>query len=137
VQPREGAAAVILASGRILLVKENYGKRRYALPGGAVDAGETHHAAAVRELLEETGVEGAVDCLLGTYRLDDGFTCSVFRCTIVAGTPARPDTGEIAEVGWFPLDAIPSPVTNVLHHALPDIRAGRRGVVRERLPRIS
>ena len=53
--------------------------------------------------------------------------------------PAVPDgaRGEIAGVGWYDVDAVPRPVTNLLHHALADARAGARGVVRDGLPRIN
>jgi len=47
---REGAAAAILdADRRLLLVKENYGRRRCSLPGGAVEAGERRLDTVVRE----------------------------------------------------------------------------------------
>ena len=134
----EGAAAAIVDdTGRILLVKENYDRRRYAFPGGALEPGETALDAVVRETREETGVDVTVDHVVGVYRLDNGFVATVFRCTIASGMPARPDTGEIDEVGWFAFDAIPGPVTNSLHHALPDVVEGARGVVRDQLPRIN
>jgi 8-oxo-dGTP pyrophosphatase MutT (NUDIX family) len=134
----QGAAAVIFDDGgRVLLVKENYDRRRYAFPGGAVEAHEAPEDAVVREVKEETGLDVAVDHLIGLYRLDDGVSVHLFRCRIVRGTPALPDTGEIAEVGWYTPDAVPAPVTNVLHHALPDAVAGRRGVVRSGLARLN
>jgi hypothetical protein len=76
-EPSTGAAAVLFdEEGRVLLVKENYGRHRWSLPGGAIEAGETPEEAAVREANEETGVVVAVDHLIGEYRLDDGFTRS-------------------------------------------------------------
>jgi 8-oxo-dGTP diphosphatase len=134
----QGAAAVIFDDdGRVLLVKENYGRRRYGFPGGAVEAHEAPDDTVVRELREETDLDVAVEHLIGLYRLDDGASVHLFRCRIVGGAPAVPDTGEIAEVGWYAPDAVPAPVTNVLHHALPDALAGRRGVVRSGLPRLN
>jgi 8-oxo-dGTP diphosphatase len=134
----QAAAGVIFDDdGRVLLVKENYGRRRYGFPGGAVEPGEAPEDAVVRELKEETGVEVAVDHLVGLYRLADGVPMLLFRCRIVAGTAAVPDTDEIAEVGWCKIDDLPAPVTNLLHHALPDALAGGRGVVRTGLPRLN
>ncbi len=136
--PTGGAAAVVFDDvGRVLLVKENYGRRRRSLPGGALDDGETPEQAAVREAYEETGVRVAIEYLIGQYELDDGFAAYAFRCRIIEGTPTLPDTGEIAAVEWHPVDALPHPRSNVLHYAVPDAVAGARGVVRRRLPRVT
>ena len=136
-RPGQGAAAAILDDGRLLLVKENYDRRRYSVPGGALEEGENALDAVVRETFEETGATVTIDHVIGVYRLENEFTATLFRCVIANDTPARPDTGEIAEVAWFGLDEIPQPRSNLLHHALEDIVAGRRGVVRVGLPRIN
>lgn len=135
---RQGAAAAIVdADGRLLVVKENYDRRRYTLPGGAVETGETPLDAVVRETHEETGVSVRIDNVIGLYRLVNGFTATLFRCSIENGEPALPDTGEISAVEWLRFDEIPHPQSNLLHHALDDIVAGRSGVVRDGLPRIN
>jgi 8-oxo-dGTP diphosphatase len=134
----EGAAAIIFdASGLVLLVKENYDKRRWSLPGGSIESGETPEEAALRETTEETGVTAAIDHRIGSYTWADGFRAYVFRCRIVRGEPAVPPTGEIAEVRWAPPEPLPSTRSNVLHYALPDAIQGLRDVDRLDLPLIS
>lgn len=136
--PSRGAAAVIFdADGRVLLVKENYDRRRWSLPGGAVEPDESEEDAAVREAAEETGVVLRVHHLIGSYGLDNGFSAAAFLCSITEGQPADPATGEIAEVRWWPADRLPWPRSNLLHYAMPDAIAGRRDVHRVGLPRVS
>lgn len=135
---RAGAAAICFdEQRRVLLIKENYGRRRWSLPGGAIEAGETPEQAVLREAYEETGTRVSIEHLVGEYRLDNGFVVYAFRCTIVAGTPAVPPTGEIAEIVWRHADDLPVPRSNVLHYAVPDAAAGRRNLVRENLARLS
>jgi ADP-ribose pyrophosphatase YjhB (NUDIX family) len=97
----EGAHVLVEdAEGRILVVRSTYMGPGWMLPGGRVERGETPHAAAERETLEETGLEVAVHRLLlvEAYRPKD--VSFVFGGRLVGGT-LDPQVGEIAEVGWL------------------------------------
>ncbi len=126
------AAFIFDDAGRVLLIKENYGRRRYGPPGGRMEAGESPRQAVLREVLEETGVQVRVHRLIGLYYFaDEPWLAFTFHCHIEHGEPGVPATGEIAEVGWFAPQALPSPLTNLLPRALPDAVRGEYGLVRD------
>jgi 8-oxo-dGTP diphosphatase len=56
--PRVGVGAVVLREGRVLLVRRGVAPAcgLWAIPGGALELGETLREAAEREILEETGI---------------------------------------------------------------------------------
>ena len=65
--PRVAVGAVCIRDGRLLLVKRGRGVAvgRWSLPGGHVRFGEMLQDAVVRELREETGLQGRVSGLCG------------------------------------------------------------------------
>lgn len=61
-RPRVSAAVLSVDTGLVLMVqhRRSDGTTYWQLPGGGVMAGEAPEAAVVRELREETGLEGRV-----------------------------------------------------------------------------
>lgn len=96
--------------GVVLVERANppYG---WALPGGFVDWGETCENAAVRELKEETGLDGTLTGLLGVYsdpaRDPRGHTMSIVY-TAVADIQALHAGDDAASASVHPLDSLPS-----------------------------
>lgn len=54
--PNFEASAVVISDGQVLLIKRR-DVEVWALPGGAIDSGESIAQAAVREVKEETGID--------------------------------------------------------------------------------
>jgi 8-oxo-dGTP diphosphatase len=61
------ASACVFSDGKVLLVKRPDGF--WAFPGGKIEKPETPHAAAARELFEETGVVADLKTLVGQFEI--------------------------------------------------------------------
>ncbi|MDH5611569.1 MAG: NUDIX hydrolase [Gammaproteobacteria bacterium] len=79
----------------VVLIERKYPPHGWAIPGGFVDVGETVSTAAVREALEETGLNVTLDMLLGCYsdpaRDDRGHTVSMVYIAHASGEPRAAD----------------------------------------------
>ena len=100
-----GVASAVVDGGRVLLVRHTYGGKAglWALPGGYADPGERLDQAAVREVIEETGLQAeVVDAIAMVTRTSarGGGVFVVFRLRPLAGV-ATPDGVEVDRVGWF------------------------------------
>lgn len=95
---------------RVVLVKRRFPPPGWALPGGFVDEGETLEAAAVREALEETGLQVRLERQFHAYsdpsRDPRGPTVSIVFLGTASGEPRAGD--DAAEVAAFALDELPA-----------------------------
>jgi ADP-ribose pyrophosphatase YjhB (NUDIX family) len=134
IPPKLTCAALIFDDqDRILLVRENYGDRRYGPPAGAVEVGETPQEAVVREVMEETCLSVRVVRLVALYHSRtrrDRWLTFWFRCEIEAGELSLPESDEIAEVGWYDPRKLPHPLTHSAR-VITDGILGEYGIVGE------
>jgi ADP-ribose pyrophosphatase YjhB (NUDIX family) len=106
--PKIAATAIIQRQGQVLLIRRagEVGYGLWSMPGGYVDRGESVEAAAAREAWEETGLEVAVEQLVGIFS-------EAGHPVIVAAYAVREVGGELQagpealEVGFFPLEDLP------------------------------
>ncbi|HSP03400.1 MAG TPA: NUDIX domain-containing protein [Acidimicrobiales bacterium] len=109
--PEVAVGAVVIDGDRLLLIRRGRGVAigQWSLPGGVVEPGELLAEAVVRELLEETGLEGVCGSLVGVVErfiegrhyviLDHHVTLLEPDTTPVAGDDA-------AEVAWVALSEV-------------------------------
>jgi ADP-ribose pyrophosphatase YjhB (NUDIX family) len=121
-------ALVINEAGEVLLIRHTY-VPGWHLPGGGVEVGETAEQALARELAEETAVElNAPPRLHGLLlnlnlaRRDHVAVYVIER--FVQGRPTVPNR-EIAELGFFAVDALPAGTTAPTQRRIEEVLHGR------------
>ncbi|MEU5772682.1 NUDIX hydrolase [Streptomyces venezuelae] len=106
---------VLSRDRRVLLIERGWPpfKGYWALPGGEIDPGEAPLAAAVRELLEETGVEvdpvglDLLDTFDAAGRDPRGrYVTTAYVTVLPAAVPLAAGDDAAAAV-WWPLDGLP------------------------------
>ena len=111
---RTSAGGVVVRDGdglEVCLIRPA-GRSVWGLPKGGVEAGESYADTAVREVAEETGIDGVVERQIGAidysfYSRQDGGrihkTVHYFLVRAVGGDTADHDH-EVSEARWMTLD---------------------------------
>ncbi|MCY3716445.1 MAG: NUDIX hydrolase [Chloroflexi bacterium] len=105
--------AVIIFAARadkVLLIQRaiDPGAGKWALPAGFVDYDEAPEEAAIREMLEETGLQVEIRELLAVFpKRDEGLAdiAIAYRAEIIAGEAVAGD--DAAALGFFAADQLP------------------------------
>jgi 8-oxo-dGTP diphosphatase len=109
------AGGVVVRSGDVveLCLIRPTGRNVWALPKGWVESGETHEMAALREIREETGIDGQIGADLDSieywfFSREDQVrihkVVHFFLVRFVSGDTSQHDH-EVAEAAWFAVDS--------------------------------
>ena len=111
-QPQLAVDGVVIRGTDVLLItrgKEPW-KDELAFPGGFVEEGENPEVAVIRELKEETGLEGQVIriiCVKGEPNRDPrGHVVSLAYLVDANGVPQAGD--DAASAAWYPISEVKS-----------------------------
>lgn len=130
------ASAVVFNAEGQLLLQKRADNGFWGVPGGRVDIGESVAETCVREVREETGLEVAIERLIGVYsdptqfqvgRYPDGNTVQYvnlcFLCRVTGGELKFSD--ESTDLGFFALDALPTPLLESNKARIQDAQANQ------------
>lgn len=81
----------------------------WALPGGFLEAGERPEEGCLRELYEETSLEGSIDRLIGVYHRESELYGSlvVIAYRVIAAHERIEINHEVFEAGFYPPEHLP------------------------------
>ena len=132
-----GASAVILnEEGHVLLVHHTYGRLNWELPGGRGEPEEAGEETALREVREETSLHVRAERLSGLYYEPEiDMHHFVFACVRLDDTAIPlPDRDEISECGFWPLEALPRPISDFTIRRIHEALAGQPVTTITRVP---
>ena len=108
-RPIATVGALIVADGKILLIKSGKWSGKFTLPGGKVEEGESLREAVEREVMEELGMKVKAEKIVsvgeylkeGNYHKPAHLIFINILCRPLSEATKRNE--EVDEVRWFPL----------------------------------
>lgn len=102
--------AIVRRAGRLLLVRRGRppAAGEWSVPGGRVEPGELLAEAVVRELAEETGLDGVCGPFVGwVERIDDDSHFVILDFEVMVPDDRAPRAGgDAAEARWWRLEEV-------------------------------
>jgi 8-oxo-dGTP diphosphatase len=111
-----GVGVLVVRDGKILMGRRTsaHGHGTWSPPGGKAEPGETVEETARRELIEETGLVGAVPRLVGetvdSFSSGETWRTRWVLMEWVSGEPQVLEPGEVDSWGWYSWDRLPAPL---------------------------
>ena len=123
--PRVGVGVIIEEQGRVLLIQRKgaHGAGSWSTPGGHFEFGESLEQCAIRETQEEVGIEiGNVRFVAVTNDIfkESGkhYITLWMQADHLSGEPRIAAENEVAQIGWFNWESLPSPLFTPLENLM-------------------
>ncbi len=131
------AIGIVFNSKKQILLVQRQDVPVWVLPGGGIDFGESPEAAAIREVLEETGLKTHILRKVAEYtpinRLSN--PAHVFECTIESGSLL---TGsETRSIQFYDLDQLPHALFFVHRDWIKDALLNQKDVIRKPINQVT
>ncbi|NEX14411.1 MAG: NUDIX hydrolase [Prosthecochloris sp.] len=111
-------AYTVNQSGKLLVVRRAHppAYNTWALPGGFIESGETPQEGCLRELREETSLNGRIDRLIGAYHRESEMYGSLLAVAykVIVSEETLQINHELYEADFYPFEEIPR-ITIPLH----------------------
>lgn len=123
-----GVRAAIIDGDKVFLIRQTY-LPGWQFCGGGVEPGESAELAASREMVEETGYRptGPMQ-LFGLYHNANSVTnrdhVALYLCRDFELVRSFKSNLEIADAGWFPIDALPEGTGPATRRRIEEIFSG-------------
>lgn len=115
--PRVGIGVFVFRDGTFLMGKRlgAHGEGSWSIPGGHFEFGETFEDTAVREVLEETGVQiqnvRFAAITNDMFKADDRHYVTIWMMSeYVSGEAEIREPDKFVDQAWFTFDNLPSPL---------------------------
>ncbi len=123
-------AYTLNAENKLLVVRRAHhpGYNEWALPGGFLESGETPQEGCLRELKEETSLDGNIEHLIGAYHRHSEMYGSllVVAYKVTVDNPEISINHELFEAGFYSFETIP-PIRLILHRNIISDAKQQRG----------
>ncbi len=111
-----GVGVLVVREGKVLLGRRTsaHGRGTWSPPGGKAEAGETDEETARRELVEESGLVGAVPRVVSetvdSFPNGETWRTRWVQMEWVSGEAEVLEPDEVGSWGWYAWDRLPAPL---------------------------
>lgn len=127
-----GVRVMVVRDKQVLLIRHRGGRTPWSLPGGGVGSRERLDAAAVREVIEETGCPVNLTTFHGMFHsFGQGFNnyIAIFIAEPVGEIHPPKHDLEIAEARFVPLEQLPTGTDPGSRHRIAEYLRGEHNLV--------